>query len=48
MDASKLLGLVYAAQLERERQILKGYDSAHDASHTAGSGWRWFRSMRIC
>ena len=34
MDASKLLGLVYAAQLERVRQVSKGYDAAHDTGHT--------------
>ena len=36
MDASRMLGLVYAAQLERERQVLLGHDDEHDAGHTAG------------
>ena len=36
MDASRMLSLVHAAQLERERQVLRGYDSAHDSGHTAG------------
>ena len=34
MDASRILGLVYKAQLERVYQVEKGYDAAHDASHT--------------
>ena len=34
MDASRILGLVYKVQLEREHQVSKGYDAAHDAGHT--------------
>ena len=34
METSRILGLVYKAQLEREHQVSKGYDAAHDAGHT--------------
>ena len=49
MDASRMLGLVYAAQLERQRQILIRVMTVRTTPATPpASGWRWFRSMRTC
>ena len=45
MDASRMLSLVHAAQLERERQVLKGYYDEHDSSHTSGE---WLALIQQC
>ena len=46
MDASGMLSLAPAAQLERERQVLRGYDEQHDAGHT-GREWLALIQQRV-